>query len=114
LVSLVWKVVQGGPLYPGALTARSAIWLKKKHHARAAADLDRSVMLQQKRAELFRARTVARGVGKADPVVANCGKAIELKAGNVFETTAQAVAKSRIDQLARDNSCGGKNDQRCL
>jgi hypothetical protein len=33
----------------------------------------------------------------------------------VFETAAaQAVAKSRIDQLARLNSCGGKSDQRCL
>jgi hypothetical protein len=29
-------------------------------------------------------------------------------------TVAQVLAKSRLDQLARGNSCGGKNDQRCL
>jgi hypothetical protein len=36
------------------------------------------------------------------------------RAANVFDTAAQALAKSRLEQLARGNSCGGKNDQRCL
>jgi hypothetical protein len=34
-------------------------------------------------------------------------------APDIFDATAQTVAKSRLEALARNNSCG-KNDQRCL
>jgi hypothetical protein len=39
---------------------------------------------------------------------------MELKAGNIFDTAAQAIAKTRLDQLTRRNACGGRDDQRCL
>jgi len=51
--------------------------------------------------------------GKPDQAMADFRKAIELKPNTIFEVTAQTVAKSRLEVLARNNSCG-KNDQRCL
>jgi tetratricopeptide (TPR) repeat protein len=59
------------------------------------------------RGQLFEAQ------GKLDLAVADLRKAIELKPNNIFEITAQTVAKGRLEALARNNSCG-KDDQRCL
>jgi hypothetical protein len=70
--------------------------------------LQPSVQSYLARAQLFDAQ------GKVDAAMADFRQATELKPANVFDTAAQALAKSRIEQLARGNSCGGKDDQRCL
>jgi hypothetical protein len=52
--------------------------------------------------------------GKVDAAKADFRRATELTPANVFDNAAQALAKSRLEQIAHGNACGGKNDQRCL
>ena len=51
-------------------------------------------------------------------IFADFRKATELMPGNAFDQAAQAIAKTRLDQLSHRNSCGGagrgNDDQRCL
>jgi tetratricopeptide (TPR) repeat protein len=70
--------------------------------------LQQSVLTYFARGQLFEAQ------GKLDRAIADFRKAIELKPGNIFDATAQTIAKGRLEALARNNSCGGKDDQRCL
>ena len=55
---------------------------------------------------------------EADLTTADLRKAVELKPGNIFDSVTQAIAKTELDQLARQKSCSGSgrgnDDQRCL
>jgi len=101
------------PLFADALASRGAVWMRKKDYARAQADLDQSLSLRQSVLTYFARGQLFEAQGKLDQAIADFRKAIELKPGNIFDATAQTVAKSRLEALARNNSCG-KNDQRCL
>jgi tetratricopeptide (TPR) repeat protein len=87
--------------------------MRKKDYARAQADLDQSLSLRQSVLTYFVRGQLFEAQGKLDQAIADFRKAIELKPGNIFDATAQTVAKSRLEALTRNNSCG-KNDQRCL
>jgi tetratricopeptide (TPR) repeat protein len=101
------------PLFADALASRGAVWMRKKDYARAQADLHQSLSLQQSVLTYFARGQLFEAQGKLDQAVADLRKAIELKPNNIFEITAQTVAKGRLEALARNNSCG-KDDQRCL
>jgi tetratricopeptide (TPR) repeat protein len=94
------------PLYPDALTARGSVWLKKKDYGRAVTDLDQSLS-----AHPTIAAFVIRGMayemqGKCSLAIADYRKAREMKPDEFIAVQAQTLAKGRLEQLARRNSCG--------
>lgn len=82
------------------------------------ADLDQSLLIQPSVIGYYMRAQVNEARGKPDLAIADYQKAVNLMPANVFDSTAQALAKARLDQLGSGNSCGGSSgrnaDQRCL
>ena len=91
-------------------SGRSA-WLVKKDYARALADLDQAMSLDQADLEsyYFRAR-VYEAQGKNDLAIADLRKATGFSPRTVFEALAQADAKKRIEQLNKAIPCTSSGD----
>jgi tetratricopeptide (TPR) repeat protein len=89
------------------LTARAAVWTKKREYARALADLDLAISIDRSNVQTYYARAgVHEARGKPDLALADFSKAIELRPRTIFDMTAQNDARKRVQALEKQIPCG--------